>query len=47
MKITAQAFNIGHHDQSAGFERIIALNGGPQSFGDPIVVPGGAWPLNA
>lgn len=47
MKISAQAFNIGHHDQSGEIEKINALNGGAQSFGGPIVVPGGAWPLNA
>lgn len=47
MKISAQAFHIGYHIQSAGIENINALNGGAQSFGDSIVVPGGAWPLTA
>ena len=41
-----QAFNIGHHDHSAGFERINDLNGVAQSLGRLVVVPGGAWPLN-
>ena len=47
MKIGAQAFHIGHHDHSSGFDQIKASNDGMQSFGDAIVVPGGAWPLNA
>ena len=47
MKIAAQAFRIGHHDHSLGFEQIKASNGGVQNFGDPIIVPGGAWPLKA
>ena len=40
------AFNIGHHDHSAGFERINVLNGVVQSLSSRVVVPGGAWPLN-
>ena len=41
-----RAFNIGHHDHSAGFERINVLNGVVQSLGRRVVVPCGAWPLN-
>jgi hypothetical protein len=41
-----RAFNIGHHDHSAGFERINVLNGVAQSLGRPVVVPSGTWLLN-
>ena len=41
-----QAFNIGHHDRSAGFERTNVLNGFAQILGRPVVLTAGAWPLN-